>query len=285
MPGTPGIGEINAVSHGADPILIADAFGRLLTGTWEKTDDGEFTASFKQPRSRRIAWRSHERVIESKGGTRPVPIRLRFPQELAHGQDEEQVIQVCLRGLSEAANKLGSVSTAGLSVYVYPDLGSIASLTGQRGHGHAVVEARVLHVVRSDPAGGGGFEKLLTHEGTHVLAYDTWGAAGTPLFGEGLAVWAAGGYAGVALADWKRRTEKPVPSIVELLGKKFRDLPENRSYPLAGLLVQVAVERLGIRKVREHLYGATASTWESACQAAGTSADALQDAFQGSLSL
>src|SRR5687767_11021852 len=57
---------------------------------------------------------------------------------------------------------------------------------------------------------------------------------------------------GSSLADWRRRMEKPVPPIGELLGKRFRELPEHRSYPLAGLLVQVAIERLGIAKVREH---------------------------------
>lgn len=55
----------------------------------------------------------------------------------------------------DSARKLGGVSGADLSVYVNPDLGSIASRTGHCGEGHAVVEARAPHVVRSDPAVGG----------------------------------------------------------------------------------------------------------------------------------
>jgi hypothetical protein len=170
-----------------------------------------------------------------------------------------------------------------LTIYIYPDLGGIASLTGQRGDGHAVVEARVVHVVRADPAVGGGLEKLLAHEGTHVLAYRAWGAAGTPMLGEGLAVWASGAYGGVSLGDWKRRIQQPLPSVAELLGKTFRQIPENQSYPLAGIFVEMAVEKLGLAKVRQHLYGATASTWEFACKGAGTTPQALEAAFRALL--
>lgn len=108
---------------------------------------------------------------------KPVVVHVRFPQQLPAAKDEEQVIQACLRGLAHAADKLGGASRADLSIYVYPDPRSIASLTGQCGDGHAIVEARVPHVVRYDPAEGGGFEKLLAHEGTHALAYPHPGAA------------------------------------------------------------------------------------------------------------
>jgi hypothetical protein len=60
-------------------------------------------------------------------------------------------------------------------------------------------------------------------------------------------------------------------------------MPETQSYPLAGILVEVAVEKLGIAKVRQHLYGATASTWESACKEAGTTARELEAAFRTAL--
>lgn len=118
----------------------------------------------------------------------------------------------------------------------------------------------MLHVVRYDPAVGGGLEQLLAHEGTHALAYDTWGAPGTPMLGEGLAVWASGAYAGMSLGDWKRRRHQPVPAVTDLLGKSFRQMPENQSYPLGGIQVDVTVEKVGIAKVRQHLYAATAST-------------------------
>jgi hypothetical protein len=280
--GSPGVSEINAVRHGGEPILIADSFTRLLAGSWQKTSDGTVVATFTQ-RARRIAWRIVNRELKANGAAAPLKVQVRFPQQIPAAKDEEQVIQACLRGLQQAAQKLGGASTADLSVYVYPDLGSIASLTGQRGDGHAVAEARVLHVVRYDPAVGGGFEKLLAHEGTHVLAYDTWGAAGTPLIGEGLAVWASGAYGGVAISDWKKRIQQPIPTIANLLGKQFRQMPENQAYPLAGILVEAAVDKLGIAKVRQHLYGATASTWESACNEAGTTPQELESAFRKAL--
>ncbi len=146
-----------------------------------------------------------------------------------------------------------------------------------------MVEARVLHVVRADAVAGGGFEELLAHEGTHALAYDAWGGAGTAMLGEGLAVWAADGYAGTSLDDWSRRAPQPVPAAADLLGRAFRQMPETQSYPLAGLFVDVAVEKLGVAKLRQHLYGATASTWEAACKEAGTTSRDLENAFRAAL--
>src|SRR4029450_3871578 len=109
-------------------------------------------------------------------------------------------------------------------------------LTGQRVDGHAVVDARVLHLVASDPRAAGPCEKLVAHEGAHILTYEDWGAAGTPMMGEGVAVWASSGYGGASLTEWKRRIEAPkVLPIENLLGKSFRQMPENQSYPLAGL--------------------------------------------------
>jgi len=279
---SPGVGEINALRHGGEQILIGDVFGRLLAGTWQRMADGTIAAEFPQPRARRIVWRSVDRELKTAGTSKACTVHLRFPQMLPAASDEMQVVASCIRGLETAALKLEAAGTADISVFVYPDLGSIASITGQRGDGHAVVEARALHVVRFDPAAGGGFEKLLAHEGAHVLAYGTWGAAGTPLLGEGLAVWASEQYGSVSLSDWKRRLQLPVPPVANLLGKQFRQLPENQSYPLAGLFVQSLVDQLGIAKVRQHLYGATASTWDAACKEAGTTPRDLETAFQRS---
>jgi hypothetical protein len=280
--GSPGVGEINSVRGGGESILIADSFGRLVTGTWQKQTDGSNAASLAQSRSPRIAWRTVDRELKLNAAAKSV-VHVQFPKQLPPAADEEQVISTCLRGLAQAAEKLGEVSSADISIYVYPDLNSIASLTGQRGDGHAVVESRVLHVVRPNPSAVSGWEKLLAHEGTHVLAYDSWGGPGTPLFGEGVAVWASGSYGGVPLNEWKRRVQQPVPTVVELLAKSFRQLPENRSYPLAGILFEVAVEKVGLANVRQHLYGATASTWESACRASGTTPQALEAAFRTKL--
>lgn len=277
--GSPGVAEINAVRHGGESFLVADAFGRLLAGSWQLTPGGTMAPVFAGPRARRIAWRIIDREFKTSSPSRTIMVHLGFPQPLPPNQDEEPVIQACLRGLAQAARKLGGTGSRDLTIYIYPDRGSIASLTGQRGDGYAVVEARVLHVLRADPAAG-GLEKLLAHEGTHAFAYETWGPAGTSFLGEGLAVWASGAYGGVSLDDWKRRMPQPVLPVQDLLGKSFRQMPENQSYPLAGIFVEVTIEKLGVAKMRRHLYGATASTWKAACQEAGTTAEELESAFR-----
>lgn len=200
--------------HGAEPIVIADAFGVLVTGRWERGDDGALRAVLA-PRARRIAWRAVTRG----------QVTYRFPQQL----------------------------------------------------GHAVVASRALHVVP-----GGDTEGLVTHEATHVLAYEAWGAAGTPLLGEGLAVWMTGSYAGTPLAEYRGSFTEP-PAIAELLGPAFRKLPEPTSYPLAGIFVEVAVRAVGLDNVRAHLVGASPATWEAACRAAGTTPAALETAFAAAL--
>jgi hypothetical protein len=58
--GTPGVTEINAVRHGGDPILVADAFGRLVSGRWVMKD-GRLSAELGE-RARRIAWRRAARA-------------------------------------------------------------------------------------------------------------------------------------------------------------------------------------------------------------------------------
>ena len=77
--------------------------------------------------------------------------------------------------------------------------------------------------------------------------------------------------------------QQPVPSVADLLGKAFRQTPENQSYSLAGIFVEAAVEKLGAANVRQHLYGATASTWEAACKAAGTTPHELETEFRALL--
>ena len=143
--------------------------------------------------------------------------------------------------------------------------------------------SHAVHVVRSDSSANGGLERALAHEGTHVLTYEAWGAAGTPLLGEGIAVWASGTYGGVPLEAWPGRLSGEMPPLADLLGAQFRRLPEPAAYPLAGLLVDVAVKKVGVAGVRDHLYGATASTWAEACRAAGTSAPELEQALRDRL--
>jgi len=137
-----------------------------------------------------------------------------------------------------------------------------------------------LHVIRFDPA---GLEKLMAHEGTHVLAYRAWGPAGSPLLGEGLAVWVSGYYAGKSLSDHKKQIDS-APRITELLKlSAFRKLPEAQTYPVAGLLVDVIVKEVGAPHLRDHLFGANMDTWQPACERAGTTPAALQDALAKAL--
>jgi hypothetical protein len=269
--GTPGIVEINAVHHGADPLLIADVHGRLQVGTWARGADGKVTATMGA-RARRIAWRIVERAVAG------VTIRVAFPEQLAAAADEPAVVDAVVRGITRAAARLEVGAPPPITVYVYPDRRSKETLTGDPGDGHAVASGATLHVIRFDPAPGGGLENLVTHEGTHAITGQRWGPAGSSLVGEGIAVWASGQYGGVSLADWPARLgERPLVSTL-LPTAVFRGKPEADTYPLAGLLVTVAVERVGLDNVRDHLFGATAETWADACRAAGTTAEALDAA-------
>jgi len=139
-------------------------------------------------------------------------------------------------------------------------------------------------VIRFDPAKNGPLEDLIAHEGTHVLAYQAWGAAGTPLMGEGVAMWASGSYGGTPLDTWRQRLAgKKQPTIATLLGNTFRQMPEEQTYPLAGIFFDVAVTEVGQDNVRVHLYGATALNWDRACTRAGTTPEKLQAAFDQAL--
>jgi hypothetical protein len=117
----------------------------------------------------------------------------------------------------------------------------------------------------------------VAHEATHLLLPQAWGPAGSPLFGEGIAVWVAGQYGGTSLADWNKQFDRTSP-IADLLGPAFRQLPETSSYPAAGLIVDAVITELGMPTFRDHLFGANALTWESACAAAGTTPQKLDAA-------
>lgn len=133
-------------------------------------------------------------------------------------------------------------------------------------------------MIRFDPTPGGAFEHLITHEGTHAITGQLWGPAGSPLLGEGIAVWTSGAYGGVSLADWQHALDVRPPAASLLPVKVFRGKPEAETYPFGGLLVTVAIEQVGLDAVRDHLFGATTETWADACKAAGTTAEALDAA-------
>lgn len=266
--GTSGVAEINAIPHGGEPLLIADVFGRLQRGTWVRGADGTVTAKL-DARARRIAWRNVERAVAG------APIRVAFPQQLAAAPDEAAVVDAIVRAVSLAADRLKVAAPPPMTIYVYPDRRSKETLTGDRGDGHAVAEGAAIHVVRFEPA---GLEKLVTHEATHVITGQLWAPAGSPLLGEGLAVWASGQYGGVSLVDWQRRLGDRSAAASLLPTKVFRGKPEAEVYPFGGLLVTAAIKLVGLDAVRDHLFGATSETWADACRAAGTTAEALDAA-------
>lgn len=264
-----GTAEINAVTHGTSPWLIADAFGVLATGRWTH-EGGKVVPRFDERRGHRIRWRDVTR--ELAGSAAKSAVTFRFPEKLDPAPDEAALIDAGMRGLRRAVDKLEIAAPTAMQFYVYPDPRSKKSITGDMGNGHAVASSRSLHVIRADA--GDGFEQLVAHEGTHVLTAYAWGPAATPLIGEGVAVWVSGYYAGTSLTEWKSKLG-PRHTVERLLGD-FRKLPENETYPLAGLLVAAAVESAGLAGVREHLYPALPSAWTDACLKAGTTAEALE---------
>ena len=264
-----GVSEINGVPHGKDAILVADVFGPLHTGRWVRNQDGTLKAELG-PAARRIAWRDVTRT--SAGGT----ATYRFPAQLAPAADESALIDAAQRGLDLAVAKLELKSPLPLTIYVHPDVRSKQALTGNAGDGHAVPGARALHIVARSPVSV--LTALVAHESTHLLAYDAFGPTGTSLIGEGLAVWVSGQYGGGRLDDWELSLGQH-PPVRELLGPLFRKTNERIAYPTAGLFVKTAVELVGREAVTTHLLGATAATWDSACKAAGTTAELLEQAL------
>ncbi|HSK05698.1 MAG TPA: hypothetical protein VK932_30830 [Kofleriaceae bacterium] len=269
--GTPGIAEINAPSivRVDAPIVVADAFGPLVTGTWEPGPEGAPRAQLGAP-NRRVGWRETARDVAA------IAVKLRFFDRSAPEGDAPAIARAA-RGIETVVRKLAPTGALSMTVYVHPDRRSKQLLTGNGGDGHAVAFARVLHVLDGD-----GLEALVAHEATHVIVPQVWGAAGSPLFGEGLAVWVAGQYGGTPFEGF-RKLARPSGPIRELLGPKLRSLPEAVAYPLAAIIVDVAVATVGLPNVLAHLYGATTATWDDACKRAGTTAAALDQALATAL--
>ncbi|MBA2542713.1 MAG: hypothetical protein H0V17_23920 [Deltaproteobacteria bacterium] len=276
--GTPGVAEINSptVAKVDAPIVIADAFGALVVGSWIVGADGIATAKLDKP-GRRVGWRETVKTIgrqESPGpGNASVKFRL---YEGSPVDKDAPLIALAEKGITTALAKLAPDRPVAFTVYIHPDQRSKATLTGNGGAGHVAAFALTLHVFAHD-----GLERLTAHEATHVITPQIWPPPGSPLFGEGIAVWTAGGYAGQPLASARGKI-KPLP-IREMLGSKFRAAPEGEAYPFAGIVVDVAVAKLGLANVRDHLYGATTATWDDACKAAGTTAAELDAAVAAAL--
>jgi|GEM_PF-1715686 len=269
--GTPGIAEINSLTHGPDPIVIGDVFGPLRTGTWK----GAPPVPELGEEARRIAWRSYRKSLP---GLPDSKVEFRFPEMVPAKPEDDAQIQAGLRGLEAARTRLALDSVVDLTVYVHPDRRSKISLTGKDSDGHAVPSAQAVHVIAGDASVGGGVESLMAHEGAHVLAYYGVGPPASALMGEGLAVWAAGSYAGKPLAELRTK-DVLAQDPKALLGPAFRRAPEHLAYPFAGLLFDAAVSTAGLPAVVEHLLPATPDTWDAAVTAAGTTPAALRAAL------
>jgi hypothetical protein len=266
--GACGVAEINACTHGSEPILVFDRFGRLCTGNWTRGPQGELAAELSAA-APRIEWRALERPAA----------RLLRPADLPAASTDEALADAASQAVLDTAKLLGIDAPRPIDVYVHASPRAKAALTGKRGNGHSDVEARAIHV---EPFDTDRMASLLRHEACHVLVQDAFGGAGTAALGEGIAVWTAGQYAGESLKDWKSRLHEP-PTLAELLGRSFFQLPERASYPAAGLFVQAAVDELGVARVAQNLLPASASTWAAACRAAGVDADVLERRFRAGL--
>ncbi|NUP10487.1 MAG: hypothetical protein HOW73_30935 [Polyangiaceae bacterium] len=273
--GTPGVGEINGASRGRDAIFIGDRFGMVATGHWQSQPDRPAVAVFDVSGPERIQWTSTERKL--KGERAESMVTFHVPKS-ADSKDDDRHIAAVMRGLDRVVRKLEIAEPSNVDVYLYADGEEKSRMTGNGGDGHAAVFAHTLHVRRADPAPGGPLEGLVAHEGTHVLAYEAWGPTGTPMMGEGLAVWVSGKYGGQPLEAWKAKLSKRTP-IRNLVGPDFRRMPESESYPQAGLVVEMMIGEVGLDGIRRHLFKATALDWDRATVAAGTTSERLQAAW------
>ncbi len=272
--GTPGIAEINAFQHGGDALYVGDAFGLFIRGDWIPGADGRVSPRFVQSQEREQLEHATPVVETLKGKRSATPIEI-FSIRPARTVDQVAVRAAVMRGLNKAVSKLAIDDPRTFRVFVYPNRKIKELLSGQGGDGHAMAAARALHVISADPEVDGPLERLVAHEGTHILAHDAWGPALMGLTGEGLAVWVAGTYQGITLEEWRKKL-RPRP-LQDLIGASFRKVPEPQSYPQAGLFMAAAIREVGLQKTREHLYSAAPRDLEAACVRAGTTLAKLEE--------
>jgi hypothetical protein len=273
--GSPGVTEINSTPHGRDGVLVVDRFGALARGVW--TLDGTIDLG---PNADRGGWT--ELPMPDISGVRKPPTTTRVLAPKGDAAALERTTDGAFgahAGVLAAMRRLRVGKARPFSIYVYPDRKTKAAWTGRAWDGHADFLSRSLHVIGGDQD---AIERLVAHEATHVLT-DEWGPVATPLVGEGLAVWVSGFYGGIALSEWPARLPASPPSLDDLLGPAFRRTPEAVSYPLAGLLVETLVERVGLEGVRAHFFPATKETWAAACEAAGTTAVEIEKSWRARL--
>lgn len=275
--GSPGLAEINSLKHGADGILVGDAFGAFIRGDWKPDGaSGRAEPLFRVSQEREDLEHNTSTPLPLKGKKATAQVNL-WSIRSAPDANDAPFRAAVMRGLEASLKKLGIESPPNVDVFLYPSHAIKEKLTGNKGDGHAVVYARALHLVKFGAEPGGPLERLAAHEGTHVFAHEAWGPPGSAFLGEGLAVWVAGTYGGTPLDGWRTKLADRDP-IATLMTLQFARMPESETYPQAGLFVGAAVREIGLEKVRDHLYGATPATWEAACAAAGTTAEKLEAA-------
>ena len=282
--GTPGVEEINVVQDRGAGFVVADRFGVLVLGHFERDEAGAVRARIAG-RSRRLPWR--EASVELEGfSARATVHRLQLDAVTEQQSAEDAAIARglvrALRGLELGAAELEVGVVIVPVVHVYPDQGSKRSLARDGGDGYADLPSKSLHVVRFEPA---VLEALIAHEAVHVLASDLVGAAGSALFGEGLAVWVAGSYGGRSLDEWRVSPPAAAAELapLELAGSGWRTLPEEAAYPAAGLVVGALVDAVGLDAFLAHLYSAPPAELEAAAIAAGLEEGRLTSLFAAAL--
>jgi hypothetical protein len=271
---TPGVSEINAFKHGGEAIYVGDAFGLFINGEWIVDPKGKTVPRLLQSYEREDIEHTSPEIETLKGSKGEAPIEF-YALRAKPGDDDKPSQAAVMRGLATAVKKLRIEKPRKMQVFLYPDHALKQKLTGKSGDGHAVQAAHAIHVVRVDPKPNGPLERLIAHEGTHILVNDEWGVPGTALAGEGLAVWVAGTYQGTTLEEWRTKL-KDRPPIRDLITKQFFKLPEATTYPRSGLFMSAAISELGFEKAKS-LYFAGALGFEDACVKAGTTVDKLDE--------
>jgi hypothetical protein len=264
--GREGVAEINGMPHGESEIAIYDAFDSIAAGSWQRGAAG-FTPQLNWAPARKAL-----EDIDVQLGASPATIKLTLSTvKGATYEDLSKKQEAISRGLEMARKKLDITVPTDVRVVLYPNADAKKAFTHSAGNGHAAPAARTLHVVAFDER---PLERLIAHEATHIFTAQLWGPPGTAFLGEGLAVWVSGQYGGVELVDWKKRLTTRTP-LATLLGIQFRRLPEQETYPQAGLVAREIAERVGVAKLRETLWQATPQSWQAACERAGITAEQL----------
>lgn len=260
--GTPGVTEINATPDGNYGFVVADRFGVLDAGFFERDEHGAPVAKITHHALRK-PWRAKRVTTDEYPEPKLIAKRL---QILPAAAEEGAQDLALLRGVQRARSMLKLAEAAPIEIYVYPDAKTKASIT-RAGDGHADPASRTLHMTVFDASIDGPLERLCAHEAVHILATDAFGSPGSPLWGEGLAVWVADQYGGRSLREWRLDPPRSDQEIRELAGAGFARTPERVSYPLAGLLVSDLIHEHGLEAFIEHIYPAGPDRLEAACAA------------------